>query len=361
MKVLGRVCLTVPLMLLLLQSGCDDPPPDKAPPLGARVELAAGDVWLHGDDGKQRLITGAMLPEEARLSVGDGARALIRLGSGTGAFLRGGTEATVSGGSISLSKGELWTDVPADERELGHFEAGDVTVSASGAGLDIAMKDGAVTVYVARGLAVVAGPGGRTEVQSGEQATVKGKAAPAVEPVAFWDDWTGGMADRELLAGIGGRAAGRIYGIDRARPGSPPQELQIVSQGVRVYLRDGIAHTTVDQRFFNPSSTQLEGWYWFTVPEGASVERFAWEVNGQLVDGEMIERKQAAAAYGGGAEVLRPGPARVGRRPDLPGADLPGARRGRAAGGAVVHPALAPGGRGVPVRLPDGRRRGGAD
>jgi len=276
---------------------CDDPPPDKASPLGSRVELAAGDVWLTVEGNKERLITGAMLPEQAAIEVGAGARALIRLGSGTGAFFRGGSKALVEGGSISLDAGEMWTDVPADERELGTFKAGDVTVTASGAGLDIAKGVDGVQVYVARGLAVVAAPGGRAEVQSGEQAQVKGKGKPEVGPVAFWEDWTGGMADRELLAGIGGRAAGKLYGIDRDRSGSPPKELQITYQAVRIYIRDGIAQTTVDQRFFNPTSTDVEGWYWFTVPEGASVERFAWEVDGVLVDGEMIERKQAAASY----------------------------------------------------------------
>ncbi|MBN2717485.1 MAG: VWA domain-containing protein, partial [Deltaproteobacteria bacterium] len=41
----------------------------------------------------------------------------------------------------------------------------------------------------------------------------------------------------------------------------------------------------------------VEGWYWFTIPEGAAVERFALETNGQLIEGEMTERQQAAAAY----------------------------------------------------------------
>jgi Ca-activated chloride channel homolog len=283
---------------LLVAIACDPPPPpDATPALGSRVELAAGDVWLKDGDVKKRLITGSMLPQKAGLDVGEGGRALVRLGTGAGAFLRGGTEAAIDDNSFVLKKGELWADIPAGEREMGRFVIGDVNVSASDAGLDISVKNGVVVVYVARGLAVVTAPGGRTEVQSGERVEVKGKGKLEVEPVAFWEDWTGGMADRELLGGMGGKAAGRIYGIDRARPGAQPAELQILSQEVHVVISDGIAHTVVDQRFFNPQSTPLEGWYWFTVPEAASVERFALEVNGVLVDGEMIERKQAAAAY----------------------------------------------------------------
>jgi Ca-activated chloride channel homolog len=274
------------------------PAPKKVPPLGARIELAAGDVWLAAADGRQRLITGAMLPAKCGLTLGDGARALLRLGSGAGLFVRGGSTLAIDGGAVSLEKGELWADVPPDERDLGRFTAAGTNVTASGAGFDLAVSDGEVRVYVARGLAVVEAPGGRAEVENGERAVVAaGKGAPVVTPVKFWEDWTGGMADKEMLAGDGGRASGRIYGIDRMRPGAPPEELQILSQDVRAVIRDGIAHTTVDQRFFNPSSADLEGWYWFTIPEGASVERFALEVNGVLVDGEMIERKQAAAAY----------------------------------------------------------------
>ncbi len=286
------------LIAAYLVSGCGDPPPpDTVPPLESRVELTAGDVWLIGDGEKERLITGVMLKKDSVLKVGEGSRALIRLSTGTRAFLRGGTDVELVDGGVRMSVGELWADVTGDGDALGRFVAGDVTVTASGAGFDLRVDGDTVTVYVARGLAVVASKGGRVEVQSGQRAVSKAGATPTVKPVAFWDDWTGGMADRTLGSGSGGKGTGRIYGIDRQRPGKAPQELQIVSQKVRILIRDGLAHTTVDQRFFNPSSTPLEGWYWFTIPQGAAVERFALEVNGQLVDGEMTERKQAAAAY----------------------------------------------------------------
>ncbi len=286
------------LIAAYLVSGCGDPPPpDAVSPLESRVELTAGDVWLIGDGEKKRLITGVMLKKDSVLKVGEGSRALIRLSTGTRAFLKGGTEVELVDGGVKMSKGELWADVTGEGDGLGRFVIGDVTVTASGAGFDLRVDGDSVTIYVARGLAVFASKGGRVEVQSGQRAVAKAGATPTVEPVAFWDDWTGGMADKMLDSGSGGKGTGRIYGIDRQHPGKAPQELQIVSQKVKIFIRDGLAHTTVDQRFFNPSSTPLEGWYWFTVPQGAAVERFALEVNGQLVDGEMTERKQAAAAY----------------------------------------------------------------
>ncbi|MFO8072478.1 MAG: VIT domain-containing protein [Polyangia bacterium] len=293
MKRASLLCLAC----ALIAAKCEDPPPEPATPLDARVELAAGDVHLVGRDGAERLVSGAMLPENAELELGEGARALIKLGSGAAIFLRGGSRALVSCDAVELKAGELWAELPRDEENLGHIAAGEATVTAAGSGLDVAFDGETTTVYVARGLAVVSSPGGRAEVQSGERARVERKSEPRVEPVSFWEDWTGGMADRGLLACGGGRAAGRLYGIDRDRPGSPPGELQIVSQKVRTFIRDGVAQTTVDQVFFNPDSSEVEGWYWFTVPEGAAVERFAWEVDGRLIEAQMIERKTAAAEY----------------------------------------------------------------
>lgn len=283
--------------------GCDTPPapPKHSESLGARVELAAGDVFMKKGEsaGDERLITGAMLPEEALVRVGAGGRALLRLSSGAGVYLRDDTEISLNGDSLRLQKGELWADVPSSssQRDAAAFEAGKVRINCADSGVDISFDGKTAKVYVARGLAVVEAPSGRAEVDSGERAVVEGEAAPRVEPVDFWVDWTGGMADRQLFAGIGGRASGQIYGIDYAHPGGAPQAMQITFQKVDVAIRDGIAYTTVDQRFFNPSSNVLEGWYWFTVPEGAAVERFALEVDGQLLDGAMIERKAAAAAY----------------------------------------------------------------
>jgi tetratricopeptide (TPR) repeat protein/Mg-chelatase subunit ChlD len=262
------------------------------------VELSSGDLWSINGDKKERLLTGAMLPLSATVHSDKGARGLIRLGDGTSIFLNSDTTVKIDGKDVSLVQGQIWADVPEQEGSPGRFAAKDTVVTASGAGFELSANDKQVGVYVARGLAVVNSPKGRKEVASGEKAVVDAVSKmPEVKPMDYWEDWTGGMADRELIAGMGGAASGRIFGIDRSNPGSEPKELQIQRQDVTVIIKDGIAHTTVDQVFFNPGSENLEGWYWFTVPEEASVERFALEVNGSLVEGEMVERKQAAQAY----------------------------------------------------------------
>src|SRR5262249_25648249 len=152
-----------------------------------------------------------------------------------------------------------------------------VSVSTTDAGLSIARHDKDVTVYVARGLAVLTSPGGRVEVNAGEQGVIQGGTKPAVSPVAFWQDWTGGMGDprRSRLVGSG---TGRLYGMEPNAPaGAPARKLGIAKQVVRAVIRDGVAETEVDQTFSNPGGQPIEGWYWFTIPTTASVSGFALE------------------------------------------------------------------------------------
>jgi len=277
-------------------------PPVKASAIGARLELSAGAVTLAHDGASATVVSGVPVPVGASLSTGQGARALVRLSDGSSVFLRGGSEVMLGEGGLSLKQGELWLDAPPSERGGLSHALGHVTVSAADAGLSLRRAGAEVAVYVTRGLAVVTAPGGRVEVSAGEQATVAGAGAPVVAPVSFWEDWTGGMGDHRPLGGEGS-GSGRIYGVELgAAPGAPARTLETSRQVVRAVLRDGIAETEVDQTFSNPGGSQVEGWYWFTVPERAIVSSFAVETSGALVEGEIIEKKEAAARYQAAAQ-----------------------------------------------------------
>ena len=212
-------------------------------------------------------------------------------------------------------------------------------MTAVDAGLSLRRAPDGAVVYVARGMAVVTGPGGRVEVNSGEQATVKAAAAPKVEAVSFWDDWTGGMADQGGMAGAIGTGAGAIYGVDEgAVGGAATRRLELKSQSVRAVIRDGLSETEVDQVFFNPGERPVEGWYWFTVPERASVTGFALETDGVLVEGEFTERREAAAQYAAAKSTgHEPAILEWVDAQDVSSADLPGACGGDEASGAEVH------------------------
>ena len=276
------------------------PAPVAAHAIEARLELAAGDVTLRRGDAWPTVISGLPLSDGAELATGKGARALVRLSDGSALFLRGDSRIALGATGVEVAKGEVWLDAPASERGGLTHKLGEVSVSAADAGLSMKRDESSVTVYVTRGLAVVMAPGGRVEVNAGEQAVVTGtghEALPRVSALKYWEDWTGGMGDHRPFAGDGS-GSGRIYGIDKsALPGSPARTLEISRQVVRATLRDGLAETEVDQTFANPGGREVEGWYWFTVPERAVVTSFAVETDGTLIEGEVIEQKEAAAKY----------------------------------------------------------------
>src|SRR5690606_30326761 len=176
---------------------------------------AAGEVVLVADDGESTLMSNTPLPIGARLRTGAGARALVRLGDGTRVFLRDDTEVTL-GDSLALESGHAWIDAPPLEQgqRAGVHALGTVQVAVSDGGASLSRVDGKVEIYVAEGLAIVTAPGGRTEVEPGERALVEGLAAPIVEPVKFWDDWTGGMGDHSAAASGPWIGTGSLYAID---------------------------------------------------------------------------------------------------------------------------------------------------
>jgi Ca-activated chloride channel family protein len=296
----GRVVLVVLLLVAVAAAiiliGRPKIAPARSEPLQARIELAAGEVTVAREGAPVRVASGAAVLAGARITAGKGARALLRLSDGSALFLRGGTAVELRADGTALIEGEAWLEVPAVDRKPGVLTLGEVTVSAAESGLSIKRTAGEASVYVARGLAHVTAKGGRAEVHAGERATIKGTAAPVVTPVSYWEDWTGGMADQRLAGGAAG--AGRIYGVDFGAPRSAARPLEVTRQAVRVTVHSGIAETEVDQTFFNPGEREVEGWYWLTVPESALVTGFAVENQGKLVEGELIERKEAARQYG---------------------------------------------------------------
>ena len=273
--------------------------PSRSAPLQARLELAAGDVKVNLGAGEQNRISGAGLVAGAIVTTGHGARALVRMPDGSTIFLRGDSQVKLEQDSLELQHGEYWLDAPPTERRALVHRSGDAEITAAEAGLSIQKTAKGTVVYVARGNATLSAKAGRVEVKAGEQATAATGASPSVVPLAFWDDWTGGMADFESGRGIPGAGTGSIYGVDEgAAPGRSAQRLEISRQAVHAVVRDGISETEVDQTFFNPGERAVEGWYWFTVPERASVTGFAVETDGALIDGEFIEKREAAAQYG---------------------------------------------------------------
>lgn len=73
--------------------------------------------------------------------------------------------------------------------------------------------------------------------------------------------------------------------------------LPIRSHQVDIKIKDQVAVTTVEQEFYNPHDRRMEGDYMLAVPEGASISDFRMEMNGEPVQGEMLDKEKAEKIY----------------------------------------------------------------
>jgi hypothetical protein len=76
-----------------------------------------------------------------------------------------------------------------------------------------------------------------------------------------------------------------------------PQLLELAALRVDVEPAGAMARYEVEHVFFNPTEQQLEGTFRFPLPSGSIVTGLALEIDGKLMDGEMLERERAREIY----------------------------------------------------------------
>ena len=77
----------------------------------------------------------------------------------------------------------------------------------------------------------------------------------------------------------------------------PMDQLVIRYHHVTVKIQDQLAITHVDQVFYNPNDWTIEGTYIFPIPDGAAVSGFTLWVDGQPVEGVVLDATQARQTY----------------------------------------------------------------
>lgn len=95
-----------------------------------------------------------------------------------------------------------------------------------------------------------------------------------------------------LLLGVRAFAGGTLTPV-----GSPHAPVQIRSHQVNVTINNGFARTEVLQTFFNPNPQDLEAVYAFPVPRGASLSEVTIVTGERTLEGEVLPKKEAQAAY----------------------------------------------------------------
>ncbi len=85
--------------------------------------------------------------------------------------------------------------------------------------------------------------------------------------------------------------------IPRPEPLQSPYPLEVLYHHVDVKINGNIAETFIVQEFHNPSDIMLEGYYIFPIPKNAVIKDFSMEINGKMVNAELLDANKARQIY----------------------------------------------------------------
>jgi Ca-activated chloride channel family protein len=74
-----------------------------------------------------------------------------------------------------------------------------------------------------------------------------------------------------------------------------PMEVSYVKVNTRI--NDQIAVNSVDQEFYNPNPSRLEGTFVFPIPKGAHIDKFTMEIDGKQAEAELLSADKARHIY----------------------------------------------------------------
>lgn len=234
--------------------------PTTALSMEARLITSAGLVEAKLGGDWQRVAPGVPLSGVRQLrALGSGA--LIQLGGGTRLWLRASS-------TVALAQdgdGALFLDVREGDARLalasglpGYVKAERALVRASG-----------------RDVLVRRTAGAPVSIAFTAEVPARAEWSLAIEAEGL-DEGFGRLS----TAGAGGRT-----------------DLELRRVAVSVETDGGYALTSVEHIFHNASSSTLEGTFRFPVPAGAMVESLAMEINGKLMEGEIVEKEKARRTY----------------------------------------------------------------
>ncbi len=73
--------------------------------------------------------------------------------------------------------------------------------------------------------------------------------------------------------------------------------LEVRSVKVSTHITDQVSKTAVDQEFYNPNNSRLEGDFVFPIPKGAHIDKFTMEIDGKEVHAELLGADKARGIY----------------------------------------------------------------
>ncbi|MEX1365497.1 MAG: VIT domain-containing protein, partial [Nannocystaceae bacterium] len=312
-------------LALALGCGSQGPPEDAQAEAAATAEAEAtatdpkqaadgGEVVAisgPGGVGSPALPPGAFLGKGGRLQVGQqlqtpkGTLAELRLSGGIRVRMNEDTALSLPGtdaaSRLVLTRGEIVVlTEPGSTAELS-VAAGDEVLTLTRGEAQIRNSGATRRFAVLSGTASLQAPSRSLTLAPGESID-----APLVEERARQPELslaplreTGWARNFDAAAQIAKEAPAGVGSLTARRPGSTTekQRLRLTDQTVTVNIAGRIAHTEIEQAFFNDQPAVLEGTYRFPLPADGSVSGLGLLVGNRWMDGEIVEKTRARRIF----------------------------------------------------------------
>jgi len=276
---------------------------------GAKVTSISGPGGITSPDLAAGTFVGAGGRFEAGvgLQTAKGTLAELELDQGGHLYMNEDTRLSLPGGdhpgAVSLDRGELVATTTPDAGDVVvragddalTLESGEVQVRAEGDTHRFAVVHGhASLVSGDRTVALSAGDTIETPLPKLAQAEPP-KPTRSLSPLtdtgwARTFDAAASMAD-SVPRGVGSLTA------RRAGSKNERQAMRLTDHRVTVSISGRVAHTEVEQAFFNDQASVLEGIYRFPIPEDGSISGLSLLVGNTWMDGEVVEKQRARRIF----------------------------------------------------------------
>lgn len=209
-------------------------------------------------------------------------------------------EVSLQKNSLKLSQGEVFLEAPKLPRGTLRIELPQGSLTTEGAAVNIRNNAQSTEINVLRGTVRLTGNGEEVTLSAAERGILSSEGKATKGPASDFSlitEWTLALqravdqpssqpTDEEIPPPGFGTLKAKTPGTTKERP------FRMLSQEVRVTITDQIARTEVEEVFENPSDVVVEGSFRFTLPEGASITRYAMYVKDKLMEGEIVDRDE---------------------------------------------------------------------
>lgn len=262
----------IPLLALLsvAMGPCSKHAAPAALPSVGSVSVVRGGVSIEAGGASSRIASRARIPRDGTLRSGPDARSTLVLDTGAFVLVDRDTELTVHLDRLELRRGRVYVDGRGAAATTVETPQGRIDLRDAAASIRVQAQTEA---YATAGELPYHSPRGADRFVQGETLRL-GSGAPAVEPAAVFDDWTGGLATPARPTSGEPSFVGEIDARSESVRGAVGEPMSLRSHEIVATVQDDLVRTDVVQTFFNGESETVDGEYRVRIPSGAVVERF---------------------------------------------------------------------------------------